>query len=122
MTFPTHFPADCPPKAAKAVNGYVFRFVRKDIPEDGDFESHFVLEMRFDASKKCEACGCSVYLSEKDARAKANTVPALRKKQLARARLSAEWGKIAQTGEPTHHTWWIVEGKKPAVLFEVIKP
>jgi hypothetical protein len=122
LIFPTHYPEECPPKTAKPVSGEVFRFVNKDTPRDLDFESHFVRKLRFEPSKKCEACGCSVYLSEKAARAKADSIPALRKKQLAKATLSPEWGVIAQTFEPSHHTWWVSDGKKPTTLFKVIKP
>jgi hypothetical protein len=121
MIFPKHFPEDCPPKAAKPVKGEIFRFIRKKVPEDRDFKSHFVLEIKFEPDKLCEACGCSVYLSEEDARAKAEKTPYLKGKKLAKAKLSPEWGRIAQTFDPPHHTWWLVNDKSPTIMFDVIE-
>ncbi len=68
----------------------------------------------------CEWCGCSVFLTEEDARKKASAIPYLRKKLLAKGTLTPEWGAIAQTGQKPHYTWWIVEGKIPTPLFTVI--
>jgi hypothetical protein len=121
MSFPTHFPENCPPDTAKPANGEVFRYIDKEIPQECDFQSYFVLGKPFRQEHKCEACGCSVYVSEKAARARAAKAPFLRRKKLAKGRLSPEWGVMAETWGTGHHTWWVPEGKNPTKLFDLVQ-
>jgi hypothetical protein len=123
MNFPTHFPNGCPPSSAEDARGEVYRFVRNDPPRAGDFISHFVGNKPHDAGKKCQACGLSVLRSEQDVKEARRLSPWFKKRKVAKARLSPDWGKLDKTESrnvPNHHTWWVSEDKQPETIFIVI--
>jgi hypothetical protein len=62
-------------------------------------------------------------VSEKDVKQAIEACPWFRKRMIAKARVNAEWGKIAKTDSKkvqNHHTWWIPEGKAPEKIFDVV--
>jgi hypothetical protein len=114
MTFPSHFPKQCPPTTASQIRGEIFRFVSNKPPTADDFLSHYLLygKDRFSADKVCQAHGLSVLLTEEDIKKARRIVPAFRKKHVAKGRPAADWGMLAQTEGriPNHHTWWVGVG------------
>jgi hypothetical protein len=125
MDYPNHYPAQCPPVTSTDVRGEIYRFVKGPEPVASDFISHYVMfPARYSSDEACQACGLSVSITEADAREAQKLVPSLKKKKVAKARLSGEWGKIAKTPSklqiPNHHTWWVPNGKTPEALFSVV--
>jgi hypothetical protein len=121
MEFPAHFPERCPPKTSSEAKGDLFRFVANKPPQATDFVSHHLLGKKYDKEKHCEACGLSVLVSEADVKQFLRATPSFRKKYVAKGRVSPDWGKIAQTGKFSHHTWWVPVGKSPELIFSVIE-
>jgi hypothetical protein len=119
MKFPTHFPNQCPPATASDATGDPFRLVDNNPPTASDFISYHLLGKKYDKAKHCEACGLSVFVREEDVRQFLKAIPFFRKKHVAKGTVAADWGKVAQTGRFSHHTWWIPEGKSPELIFKV---
>lgn len=123
MSFPAHFPDECPPSSAEDARGEVYIFVRNEPPVAADFLSYFTKGRPYQPEKKCEACGLSVLRTEQDVREARRLCSWFRKRKVAKARLSPDWGKMARTESknvPNHHTWWVSEGKQPNTLFDVV--
>jgi len=123
MTFPNHFPDDCPSDSVQDANGIVFRFVRNEPPNASDFASIVVEGKPYDPEKECQACGLSVLRTEEDVAEARKLCPWFKKRKVAKARLSADWGKLAATESlniPNHHTWWVPDGKQPDTIFVIV--
>jgi hypothetical protein len=113
MDFPDYFPSDCPPQAAIAAAGIVFRFVKADPPTAADFLSYFELGKTLsDKRLEYQFCGLSVYAAGV-LQAQA-MVPGMRKRKVAKGRLGSEWGRLMNTpgAISEHHTWWLPKGSR----------
>lgn len=125
MEWPDHFPENCPPPAAAWANGIVYRFVKNNPPEAGDFISYQLLNPEEDYREKtCQACGISVYRDKDDLLKKQNRVPAKRGSHIAEGNLNPDIGKILATPHQgdSHHTLWIHSGIRAEDNFPVHGP
>jgi hypothetical protein len=114
MSYRDLLPEGCPPDAAEEIGTprVVFRLVRSDPPTAQDFFSQRQEkpERAFPRVSECEACGLSVFAERRDAEVKALKLPHLKNRKLCRVTLPAGAGRIQQTFQPTHHTWWPLAG------------
>jgi hypothetical protein len=118
MSYRDPLPEGCPPDAAEeiAASRVVFRLVRSDPPTSDDFLSQRQEKpgREFPGVSECHACGLSVFADRKDAEAKALRLPTLKGRKVCRVTLSAGAGRIQQTFQPSHHTWW------PLAAFDIL--
>jgi hypothetical protein len=110
MSFRDLLPAGCPPDAAAeiATSRVVFRLVCTDPPTQDDFLSQRQENTSkvFSGVSECVVCGVSVFADKNDAVAKARKLQHLKNRKICRVTLTAEAGRIQQTFQPSHHTWW----------------
>jgi len=110
MSYRDFLPEGCPPDAAEEIGTeqIVFRLVRTDPPTAQDFLSQRQEkpERVFAGVSECEARGLSVFAERRDAEAKALKLPHLKNRKICRVLLPAGAGRIQQTFQPSHHTWW----------------
>lgn len=110
MSYRDSLPEGCPPDAAEEVTTprAVFRLVRTDPPTLDDFLSQRQEKpnKEFYGVTECQACGLSVFADRRDAEAKALKLPRLRNRKICRVSFPAGAGRIQQTFQPSHHTWW----------------
>ena len=118
MSYRDPLPEGCPPGAAEelATHRVVFRLVRTDPPTPDDFLSRRQEkpERTFPGVTECQACGLSVFADRRDAEAKALKLPHLKNRKICQVTLSAGAGRIQQTFQPSHHTWW------PLAAFDIL--
>jgi len=128
MDWPSHFPPECPPPESADANGDVYRIVNGKKPAEGDFVSYWFLKPQMRAraleagntDKACQLCGLSVYLTLADIERLQRRVRHLGKGQIAVGHLNGE-GKLLDTGDGGHHTWWISRQlEKPWESFKVV--
>lgn len=120
--WPEHYPEKCPPEDSKDVFGIVFRFTNRTTPKLKDFMSYYELKPESNwANHACQARGLSVYTSEEDCKMALAAVPALRKKKICSAILSAESGVISLTpsrNSNNHKTLWpLISAEELANIF-----
>nr|WP_320049639.1 hypothetical protein [uncultured Desulfuromonas sp.] len=121
--WPEHYPEKCPPAEAKNVSGQVYRFTNRSSPKCKDFLSYYDLKPEKDwGSKACQARGLSVYTTVEDCETAVAAVPALRRKKLCVAVLSADTGVIAHTPSNNHYNhktlWSLVGAEELSERFE----
>ena len=108
MSYREPLPADCPPDEAAeiATERVVFRLVRGNPPGINDFRSQRAERpaMVFKISE-CLIRGLSVYAQRADCE-KTRKLPRFRDSFVCRVRLVMGAGRIQQTFQPSHHTWW----------------
>ena len=108
MTYKEPLPVSCPPEAAEEiqVNRLLFRLVKSLPPTDEDFKSQRALkpDARFDVSE-CLVRGLSVD-TERSGIEKTAKLPHFRKRRICSVRVGPGAGRLLQTFQPTHHTWW----------------
>lgn len=113
MTWPDHFPENCPPIDASRVEGQYFRLVTADPPVEWDVMSHKERDPGKNwGSGQCRACGLSIYGDEEEARKTRRRIPALRGTKVAIANVTPASGVVAPTPTRTaksHCTWWVFE-------------
>jgi hypothetical protein len=101
-------PADCPPDEAVeiAAERIVFRLIRSNLPRLNDFRSQRAErpEAVFRISE-CLIRGLSVYGERADCE-KTRKLPRFRNSFVCQLRLVMGAGRIQQTFQPSHHTWW----------------
>lgn len=118
MSYREPLPEGCPPNAAEeiATPWEVFRLVRTDPPTLDDFRSQRQEkpDRIFPGVTECQACGLSVFADRRDAEAKALKLPYLKNRKICRVTLPAGAGRIQQTFQPSHHTWW------PLAAFDIL--
>lgn len=124
--WPEHYPEKCPPDNAVPPSGSLFRFINKTNPKKKDFLSYYELKPEGDwGTKACVSRGLSVYASEIDCAVAAATIPALKKKQLAKAFLPKNSGVIASTPSKNtnnHKTLWpLISAEELAELFSPVQ-
>jgi hypothetical protein len=108
MSYRETLPEGCPPvEAAEITNTQVvFRVVKDRPPVAEDFLSQRALKptAKFQVSE-CQARGLSVFTRKQDC-ANLLRLAHMRGRQIAKVILEAGAGRIQQTGQPSHHTWW----------------
>lgn len=121
MGFPTDWPAGCPPDDAEEASGPVFRLVKANPPEVGDFKTHRERGVLVTAPA-CLRCGLSLFRTRADTEHQHRAYPMLGR-YIASGILSAEDGvvKLTQSRQPTHTTWWPFEGIDRKRVFELIE-
>ena len=93
----------------------VYRLVRTNPPTVDDFKSQRAEKP--DAvfrTSECIARGLSVHTELADSE-KARKLPRLRNELICRLSLETGAGRIQQTGQPSHHTWW------PLATFDILR-
>jgi hypothetical protein len=107
--WPDYFPDQCPPAEARNDNVQVFRLVDGAPLSAEDFLPTFIEQPHrpFDADKFCAACGVSVFRNVQDVVQKRSRFKPLRGKKIARGRITEVDGRVLETFEPTHMTWWL---------------
>lgn len=106
--FREQLPEGCPPddSSSPADGMDVIRLVRQNPPTEADFQSFRAINPAKPVSvSECEASGLSVFTDIDDAERK-RKLPRLKSTLPCIVRLTAQSGRIKQTGQPTHHTWW----------------
>jgi hypothetical protein len=110
MSYRDSLPDGCPPDAAEEISTerIVFRLVRTDPPTAQDFLSQRQEnpDRVFRGVSECEARGLSVFAERRDAEARARKLPHLKNRKICRVSLTGGAGRILQTFQPSHHTWW----------------
>jgi len=99
-------PSDCPPEDAEEITceRIVFRLVDDDPAVSEDFDSFFKLTGKT-RGQECIAKSVSVFESAADAAAQTH-LPKLKNKLVCQVTLGAGAGRIKQTFNPSHHSWW----------------
>src|SRR6266704_2323646 len=108
MSYRDPLPEDCPPAEAEEVNSerVVYRLVRANPPVSADFQSQRTARPNaFFRVPECLACGLSVHAVQTDSD-KMRKLPRFKKHLICRVRLENGAGRIQQTFQPSHHTWW----------------
>lgn len=114
--FWAELPDGCPPEDSWQPQDVleVVRLVRQDPPTNEDFQSFRMLHPeRSVPVSECEACGLSVFTDIEDAERK-RKLPRLKGTLPCLVQLTSGSGRIKQTGQPSHHTWW------PAAHFPIL--
>jgi hypothetical protein len=119
MSYRDSLPASCPPDAAEEIAApwVVYRLVRTDPPTPNDFLS----KRQENPSKvvpgvtECQMCGLSVFVDKQDVVAKALKLPHLKNRKICQVMLTAGAGRIQQTFQASHHTWW------PLATFDILE-
>ncbi|CAN5698296.1 hypothetical protein BH11VER1_BH11VER1_38470 [soil metagenome] len=110
MNYRETLPEDCPPHASVeiALEISVFRLVKTSPATLDDFRSQRAEKPGavFKGVTECQANGLSVFTERQDAVQKALLLPRFRGFQVCPVRLDAGAGRIQQTFQPSHHTWW----------------
>ena len=101
-------PEGCPPADAYVPSSglRVFRLVASLPPSEDDFRSFRSLNPASVVGVlECQTRGLSVYTNADDAEKK-RKLPKLKKLMTCAVSLDSFSGKLKQTGQPSHHTWW----------------
>ena len=118
MNFCEPLPENCPPDVAVEIisDVQVFRLVRSLPPTLDAFRSQRAERPQalFKGVTECEARGVSVFTERRDAEEKALKLPKFRHFHICCLTLAKGAGWIAQTFQPSHHTWW------PLAEFDVL--
>ena len=117
MNYRESLPEGCPPDTADEIAAprEIFRLVRSNPPTLDDFRSQRAEKpgREFPGVTECQACGVSVYGEKKDCE-KLFKLSHMRNRKLCRVRLDAGAGRIQQTFQSSHHTWW------PLATFDIL--
>jgi hypothetical protein len=117
MSYREPLPEGCPPTESEEVIGArdVFRLVKASAATAEDFRS--LRAERPDATfrgvSECLARGVSVHTDRADSE-KTRKLPRFKNSLVCRVRLVDGAGRIQQTFQPTHHTWW------PLATFDIL--
>jgi hypothetical protein len=118
MSYRDPLPEGCPPDTAEEIAApkAVFRLVRTDPPTPADFLSQRQEKpgQVFRGVTECQACGVSIFADGRDAEVKALKLPSLKNRKICRVTLSLGAGRVQQTFQPSHHTWW------PLAKFDIL--
>lgn len=125
MTWPSHYPADCPPEGANDAVGEIYRLVTKR--ELQNLSSGFLcfklkVPDQCEGKDPCLTSGLSVSVTYQDCIYQKEVSPFLRKKVILFTVLEDPLGKILSTEHVSkgHYTWWIPSCmEEPWELFEV---
>lgn len=110
MSYREPLPEGCPPQVSEEITApfVVFRLVRSSIPNPNDFRSQRAEKPNavFKNITECQARGLSVFIAREDAANKLLGLPKFRGWSVCRVTLQSGAGRIQQTFQPSHHTWW----------------
>ncbi|NOT13968.1 MAG: hypothetical protein HOP21_00040 [Methylotenera sp.] len=113
MSWPSHFPTNCPPLDQSAYEGFIYRHIQGDTPTTEDFISWAQKSPKKDFKEmQCQACGLSVFIDETASLNIGARVPALRGKKVAKYHFQKSDGVLKHTqsnNNEHHHTWWVDE-------------
>ena len=118
MNYRDPLPNGCPPIESTEVvdERVVFRLVISNPPTGDDFRSQRTERPTAifpPGISECIARGISVHTERNDSE-KLRRLPRFRQALLCRVRLKAGAGRIQQTFQPSHHTWW------PLAAFDIL--
>lgn len=120
VEFGDYYPAQCPPVESIPPNHLVYRLISGDKAQASDFIPYFLLKPGTDwKSRKCRACGLSVYTQKEDVEKAREINNGLRDFKIAKGHLSPESGRILETPShgDSHHTWWVGKNVAAERLF-----
>ena len=85
----------------------MFRLVRTIPPTEDDFRSQRAEKPRqvFSGVTECQARGLSIHADRADSE-QVLKLPTMRGRHVCRLALTAGSGRVQQTGQRSHHTWW----------------
>lgn len=119
MNYREPLPDGCPPQEADDITAErtVFRLVRTTPVTSQDFHSQRAEKpgRQFPGIAECHARGLSVFADRRDAKERALKLPKFRGYFVCRVALQPVAGRIQQTFQPSHHTWW------PLADFEILE-
>lgn len=117
MSYREPLPDGCPPYAAEEIAAprEVFRLVRGNPATWDDFRSQRAEKpnRQFPGITECQARGLSVYVERKDCE-KLLKLSHMRNRLVCRVCLDIGAGRMQQTFQPSHHTWW------PLAAFDIL--
>lgn len=117
MNYREPLPGGCPPAESEEITAEreVFRLVSANPAVLDDFRSQRAERPRavFRGVPECLACGVSVH-AERPASEKMRKLPRFKNSLVCRVRLVNGAGRIQQTFQPPHHTWW------PLAAFDIL--
>ena len=109
MNYREPLPENCPPDESEEITTarVVYRLVRSNPPVLDDFRSQRAEKPNADFGKadECKARGLSVYAIRADCD-KTLKLPRFRTHHVCEVVLDHGSGRIQQTLQPSHHTWW----------------
>jgi hypothetical protein len=109
MLYRESLPPECPPDAAEEIKSErsVYRLVRTAPAGMDDFRSQRAEkpDAVFRGVTECQACGLSVFAERSDCESLLK-LRHLRGRCIAKMSLTTGAGKLQQTFQPSHHTWW----------------
>lgn len=117
--FAEALPNNCPPNAACEQDGFIaYRLLEAKTPCVEDFKSHAAKwPQKF--GSQCKHFAVSVF-SKRESLARLLDMPVHAGKVVAKLVLTAESGKVQQTGtDVTHHSWWRYSGFDAIAACEV---
>lgn len=116
LTFPEHYPDNCPPLPHNSMSGTYYRIVKNDkISDPIHYKSHYELNLRTDL-EGCSACSrraLSILSKNEEAVSRLKNHPKLGK-YIARLELTGKHGIVCKDGRVlnSHHNWWVPIGVK----------
>lgn len=117
MSYRESLPEGCPPDASEEIVAPrdVYRLLRSSPPTLGDFRSQRAEkpDREFLGIAECQARGLSVYAEKADCE-KLLKLSHMRNRTVCRVRLDGGSGRLQQTFQPSHHTWW------PLASFDIL--
>ena len=117
MSYCEPLPDDCPPAQAEEVTAerVVYRLVSANPARMEDFRSQRAERPGavFRGVPECLACGLSVHAEYADSE-KMRKLPRFKNRLVCRVHLGNGAGRIQQTFQPSHHTWW------PLAAFDIL--
>lgn len=119
---PNYFPEQCPPSDARQDELTVFRLV-SNLPATSDDFLPTIREFphrKFLAKDLCIACGVSVFKEMDDLLKKQEKYKNLKYKKVAKGIITRNDGRVKETGEPSHVTWWL-ETTEPHKIFSEVE-
>ena len=124
MSYREPLPEGCPPPKAEEITTVreVFRLVIRNPVGVDDFRSQRAERPAalFRGVSECLARGVSVHAERGDSE-KMRRLPRVRNALICCVRLENGAGRIQQTFQPTHHTWWPLAAFDILIHCEVLK-
>ena len=122
-SFPSFFPANCPPDDAVENELVVYRYTHNSPPTEDDFKSHYEIDSeRY--KDIVDAYSLSVISNLDSAKNGLELNPGLRKKfkYIASGKVTKDSGVIKCTpskNQKYHMSWWLYKGIKPSKEFTI---
>lgn len=124
--YPSYFPEDAPPNDAEHANGELYRLVKTNPPTVDCFQCTCIENKKkldkYRGEQKILACGTSFSSKlEKIKHTQRLLANGMKKRLIAHGSLFADVGVMKQTGDFTHYTVWIMEGREPYEYFKCVE-